>query len=403
VRPDIPDLPTLFSVLYRLAADERMLVVLDEFPYLLPSRVADRDDLLTAVQAVMEERDASKLKLVLCGSHIGQMGSLLSESSPLRGRLTPLRIDPLRLADAQAFVDAGTATERIERYAVAGGTTLYLDELGHGGTLRRRVCESVLDSRGPLFDDPREVLEQDLRQPGVYFSLLEELSAGERALADLAAALGTRTNELGPYLSMLREMQLVEQVAPVTSAPGGRDRRYRLGDGFLRFWFRFVFPFQEDLRTGLRPADHFDGEIAPALADHVAPVFESLCREWTRRTLGRRASRVGSWWGPALNALRRSRERFHEEIDIVGTSRSAVTLAGECKWTGEPMSAKVLSDLEIYKLPALRQAKAKIAARGPLILLFSKSGFDDRLVTAAAEREDLLLVDAEQVVTDLSA
>ena len=37
IRPDIADLPSLFRVLYRLAAEKRTLVVIDEFPYLLPA------------------------------------------------------------------------------------------------------------------------------------------------------------------------------------------------------------------------------------------------------------------------------------------------------------------------------------------------------------------------------
>jgi uncharacterized protein len=402
LRPDLPDLAALFSVLYTLAQERKLLAVIDEFPYLLPSRSSDRGDVLTAVQAVMEERDASKLKLLLCGSHIGQMETLLSERSPLRGRLTPLAVTPLRFADAQPFIDAGTASERIERYAVAGGATLYLDELGRGGDLRQRICDSVLDSRGPLFNDPREVLEEELRQPGVYFSLLEELSAGARSVADLATALGKKTNELGPYLKTLREMQLVEQIAPLTAGRTARDHRYRLSDGFLRFWFRFVFPFQDDLRSGLEPADHFDGEIGPVLAEHVAPVFESLCREWTRKELGRHASRIGSWWGPALNHLRQRNERFEEEIDIVGMGRAAVRIVGECKWTSGRLTAKVLDDLEQYKLPAMRQAAIKLASRGPLIVLFSRTGFKSNLVELAAGREDVRLVDAEQLVADMT-
>jgi uncharacterized protein len=400
-RPDLPDLPALFSVLYTLGQREKLLVVVDEFPYLLPSRSSGRVGVLTAVQAVMEERDASKLKLMLCGSHIGQMTSLLSESSPLRGRLAPLSVDPLRFGDAQHFIDAGTARERIERYAVAGGATLYLDELGRGRDLRDRVCASVLDSRGPLFNDPREVLEEELRQPGVYFSLLEELAGGAKSITDLAAALGKRTNELGPYLDTLRQMQLVEQTAPLTAGRTGRDHRYRLGDGFLRFWFRFVFPCQDDLRSGLRPTDHFDGEIRPVLAEHVAPVFESLCREWTRKELGRHASRVGSWWGPALNQLRRTGERTAEEVDVVGIGRSAVTVVGECKWTAGRLTRRVLDDLEAFKLPAMRQAKIKFAASGPLIVLFSRSGFKDNLVEHAASRPDVELIDVEQLVADL--
>lgn len=401
-RPDLPDLPALFSALHQLAREQKILAVIDEFPYLLPSLTTRRDETLTAIQAVMEERDSTALKLVLCGSHIGQMTTLLSESSPLRGRLTPLSVEPLRFADAQAFMPELTAQQRVERYAVAGGMSLYLDELGRGSAdLRERVCQRVLNHRGPLFNDPREVLEEELRQPRIYFSLLEELALGMRSIGDLATALSRRSTELSPYLDTLKDLRLVERMAPVTADRSFRDHRYRIADAFLKFWFRFVFNFQEDLRAGLHPNDHYDGEVAPVLADHVAPTFESLCREWTRSHLGARASRVGAWWGIALNEHRRSGERQVEEVDVVGVQRSIVTIIGECTWTNRSMTPKVLTDLETYKLPAMRQAKLRFPAAGPLIVLFSRS-FTSSLVDIAATRADVRLVTLDDLVSGLS-
>jgi hypothetical protein len=395
VRPDLPDLPALFRVLYRLAGRERALVVIDEFPYLLPGTERARREALSGVQAAIEEeRDGSRLRLVLCGSHIAQMRGLLGEESPLRGRLTPLATEALSFADARPFLGGGHAQGRIERFAVAGGMPMYLAELGRRDSLRAAVCESVLDRRGPLFNDPREILEEEFRRPGVYFSLLEELAVRERGMEDLTSALRVSHSTLGPYLSELGRMQLVEKLTPLTAR---RDLRYRLRDDFLRFWFRFVFPFQESLRAGLRPRDHYDAEVAPALPEHVAPVFERICRRWVRRNLGTRATRVGPWWGRALDRLRAGGERGSEEIDVVGAARSRVTVVGECKWTGARMGAEVLGDLERFKLPALRQAGARFAAGGPEIVLFSRSGFKDGLAAQAADRDDVRLIGLDEL------
>lgn len=46
---------------------------------------------------------------------------------------------------------------RIERFTVSGGMTRHLAELGLGD-LRTAVCRGALDRRGPLFNDPRSVL-----------------------------------------------------------------------------------------------------------------------------------------------------------------------------------------------------------------------------------------------------
>jgi AAA+ ATPase superfamily predicted ATPase len=397
VRPALGSVPALVDALYRVAEEQKLLVVIDEFPYLLPPRARDRDEALSAIQARMELRDASQLKLVLCGSYIGQMERLLH--GPLRGRLTPLLVEPLRFAEAQAFVAVDApAAERIERYAVSGGMSLYLDELARGGSVRDRVCSRVLDSRGPLFNDPREVLEEQLRTPGVYYSLLEELSTGSKSLGDLGAALGRTTPHLQGYLETLRDMRLVERTAPITARAHERAFRYRLADDFMRFWFRFVFPFQEELRTGLAPSTLYDDEIAPRLADHVSPTFESLCRQWVL-AIGH-ATSVGSWWGIALNDLRRGGVRTSEEIDVVGRRRGLVSVVGECRWTRKQMGLDVLGDLESYKIPALRQAGARISSDA-VIALFSRSGFATGLVRAAAARDDVLLLGPDEIAAAL--
>lgn len=398
VRPALTDVPSLLQTLYTLAADRKLLAVIDEFPYLLPTNEGDRDEVLTGIQAVMEERDASRCKLVLCGSYIGQMERLLT--GPLRGRLTSLLLDPLDFGQARPYLDGDAdAVERIERYAVAGGMSLYLDELGRGGTLRHRLCTRVLDPRGPLFNDPREVLEEELRYPGVYYSLLEELSTGSKSLTDLATALGRRTPDLQGYLKTLRGMRVVDRHVPVTARQEERNHRWSLGDDFMRFWFRFVFPYQEELKTGLAPSALYREEIEPQLAEHVSPTFEALCRQWLLRS--GRATRIGAWWGNALDEHRRARTRMTEEIDVVGLTRSAVGVIGECKWTKAPMALGVLEDLHAYKIPAMRQAKVRFARGGPRTVLFSRGGFRGDLRQVAERRDDVTLVSAEQLVADL--
>ncbi len=399
LRPEIRTVPDLFRVLYRLGAERKTLAVIDEFPYLLPAARRERQEVLTAIQAVIEEeRDSSKTKFVLCGSQIATMERLTAEESPLHGRLRRLFVSPLGPDECVPFIEAEGPRDWVERYSVGGGMPLYLDELGRGGPLRKLLEENVLHRLGSLFEEPPFVLQQELQRPGVYFSLLEEIATGPRTLGDLAAALGTSGTSLTEYLRALQEMRIVDRDLPITSRPNATGYRYRLADGFFGFWFRFVRPFAAELEAGLAPADLWLTEIAPAFPDHIAPAFEALCRRWARANLGDRASRVGAWWGPALNELRASGERTAEEIDVVGVARGRVSLVGECKWTAKPVSVYLLAEIERFKLPALVQSGAKLAKDGPLIVLFSRSGFTAGLRRLAASREDLRLVELADVV-----
>lgn len=385
IRPSLPDFPSLLRHLYRIGNDQKLLVVIDELPYLLPDG-EERTRVLSQAQAVMEEeRDRSQTRLVLCGSLIAQMESLLAADSPLHGRLRILDVEPMSFGDSVSLREPGESSEdQIVRYAICGGMARYLAELGRG-PLRETICTRVLDRHGELFNDPRWVLEQELRAPAPYFSVLEALTrrpAGTQRLTDL---LQMPSSSLWPLLKTLDAMRLVRSSRPVGAPQSARNTRHELTEGFTRFWFRFVYPHQDAIEGGLRPVDLWKAEVEPSLTDFVAPAFEDLCRRYVRLRYGSEAPQVGSWWGKSLNRLRRSGSRQTEELDVAGTHRSRMTIAGECKWTSKPMPLDVLSDLREYKLPAItEEAKLKLPAAGPRVLLFSRSGFDPNLREAAA-------------------
>lgn len=402
-RPELRSVAELIRILYLLGSEQPVLAAVDEFPFLLPESSNAREGALSEVQAVMEEhRDHSRTKLLLCGSLIGQMEGLFAETSPLHGRLRRLDVWPMTFEEARGMMTgARVAERRIVRYAVAGGMARYLRELGHG-PLKTAVCRGVLDRHAPLFDDPRSVLEQELRSPAVYFSILESLADGPTSTEHLTQSLQMRSNSLSFYLDTLRQMRLLTTTTPVGAPNDSRRSKHRISDGFIRFWFRYTFPNQEALQEGLSAEDLWAAEVEPTLADFVASAYEELCVRYTRRMHGMRAPTVGGWWGPALNRLRRTKERSVEEIDVLAARKHQLVIAGECKWTTAPMPLRVLTDLREFKLPAVAQeGRLRAPAVGPRILLFCRSGFTAEL-TAAAEADDQVeLVDLEMLIAGL--
>jgi AAA+ ATPase superfamily predicted ATPase len=398
LRPELVDLAGLFRLLFSQARRERSLVVIDEFPWLLPTSESDAERVLSSIQAAFEEeRETSRLKLVLCGSQVGQMEALMSERNPLHGRLVPLQLRPLSFDEAAPFLAGAEPLARIERYAVAGGMPRYLAELT-GGSLRDRAIRRVLDRNGPLWDEARIILDQELRQPATYFSILEQLAGGDKHVDEIASRARLDNTVVSRYLATLEHLRIVARSLPIGAPPTSRAGHWRLIDPFFRFWFRFVFPYQVELEAGLRPSDLWDNVVAPQLADHVAPTFEDLCRAWIRVNHGARASRVGSWWGNALDHYRRSGERTTEEIDIVGLGGNAVTVVGECRWRTKPVGPQLLHDLLTYKIPALGQSGHTISDELE-IFVFSRAGFTAGARRAANESGRISLVDAKAVAT----
>ena len=189
----------------------------------------------------------------------------------------------------------------VDRYAVAGGMARYLGELGHG-SLRTRVCAGVLDRRGPLFDDPRAVLEQELRNPATYFSILEcsptgppRPSASRMRCRSTARRSTFYLDTLGAQCDCFHARRRLERPR-VPHAQVPRKRRLHPVPGSVR-----VRKPREGLQEGLALQDLWDADIEPHLADFVASTFEELSYPLHRvaSLRPRRSPRPAGRWGPA--------------------------------------------------------------------------------------------------------
>lgn len=397
IQPDVGDVSSLFRTIYRLSRRGKILVVIDEFPLLLGTTQAAVDRTLSGIQAVIEEeRDGSRLKLIVCGSAIGQMEALQGAANPLHGRLIPLEVRPIKRLDAPLFLPGNAPDTLFTRYTISGGMPRYLAALA-SGSIEAAVCREILRPDAPLWNEGRTIVQQELAEPGTHFSILEQLATGDKRVGEVGAAMRTPAKHLSPYLAKLERLRLVERTLPFGAPPTRRDSQWRLSDPFLRFWFRFVFPFQAELEAGLDPVDLFRGEIKPDLSHFVSPAFEDAARNHARMSLGSLATRVGRWWGKSLHAHRRSGERSTEEIDLVGTARNRVTVVGEARWTNRMMGLDILSDLETFKIPALAQDGLTIT-ENLSIVLYSRSGYTTSLREHAHDNPNIDLVDVNAML-----
>jgi AAA+ ATPase superfamily predicted ATPase len=388
-RPALPDLETFFRVLYRRARQERRIAVIDELPNLVK---VDRDLPATLLKVMEEEAAQSKLKLILTGSHVAMMEEILAERQPLHDRLQPMPLRPLDFWRSRLVLGEGDPERHLVAYGIAGGMPKYLTELAGAEDPVATLAGVTLSPLGRLFSEARTVLAQELDAPATHFSLLAALALGPADYATIEKRSRVEHNKIGRYLATLQSLELVTARFPVTDPDRkSHSRLYVLADGFLRFWFRYVFPFEADLEAGLDPTVIIEQEIAPTLADHLAPTIEEIAREWVRRNRIGDATRVGPWWGPALDQYRRTNQRTNEEIDIVGLRGSRATVVGEVRWRTDPMSVGILGELERYKLPALAQAGIDVPS--PTIVLVSRSGFTTGLHEAAAKDRRIRLVD----------
>jgi len=360
----------------------RPVVVLDEFTYLTGGNRAIPSILQKAWDTTLKH---SSVCLILCGSYVGMMErEVLSYGAPLYGRRTgSWRLDPLDLAAAAQFVPAYDAVQALETWAILGGIPYYLETFDDNLPVLDNVRAHILHPRSLLYDEPRLLLMEELREPRNYFSILQAIAHGRTRRNEIAQAAHLPLSSVGKYLDVLRSLGIVGRQVPITETRPEKSRKgvYDIEDPFLRFWFRFVHPFRDRLELGYLDAV-VDEEVRPHLDQFVAQAFE-LAAHWL---IARRAqqgalsvtpSRVGRWWSP------------QGEIDLVALDdRHSELLVGECKWTERPVGVNVLEELK---------GKVGLLPGGPwgriVYALCAKRGFTPALrARAASGDEEILLI-----------
>ncbi|WP_226007402.1 ATP-binding protein [Natrinema salinisoli] len=382
--PSLRNVRRDWEALLEALGEEDAVVVIDEFPFL----IEEDESLPSRIQRVWDmELQDTEMTLVLVGSSISVMeDKVLSGSAPLYGRRTAaIDLKPLSAADARQFFPEYDPETAITAWSVYGGTPYYLQTIDPDEDLGTNIQQSVLSERGLLYSEPEFLLRTELRQPNTYFSILRALAHGRRTPNEIAGMAGVESGSLSTYLQKLRRLRLVERHIPVTESPTASKRgRYRIAAPLFRFWFRFVYGNQDRLR--MLGEDAYDELVAPELTDYVSPLFERLCQRALPGFVDRRFGAVGQWW-------------FKEhELDVLGLTNDGL-VAGECKFTSQPVSEGVLADLE-RTTAEVRWSEGPADAK-TLYVLFSRSGYTDDLERVADGRDDVRLFDLSETLSAL--
>ncbi len=268
---EFPDWGAALGYAAERSREERLVLVLDEFPYLCDGNKG----LPSIVQGFWDRQGKrSQLMLVLCGSQVSFMErEVLAERSPLFGRRTgQRRLEPLAPSEALRFFPGWSHDEALAAYGVLGGMPAYLARFRPERSLGENLLREVLRPEGFLFDEVQFLLRGELNSPATYNSILAAVARGAERVGDIALSVGVDSPTANKYLSVLRELRLVERDVPLTDPDPLRSRKgtYRIADRFLAFHFRHVQPNLSLIEAG---------RGARVLEEHVAPDLERLRRE----------------------------------------------------------------------------------------------------------------------------
>jgi len=339
-----------FEQAARLAKQDRMALILDEFTYLMALERGIAGILQNAWDHHLQR---ANIFLIISGSHVGMMErGVLSYQAPLYGRATSrLLLQPLPFKATKSFFPKYRPDERVALYAIFGGVPAYWEQFNPGISLDKNIKDNLLGGANLLQDEPRLLLQDFVSEIHNYAAILRAIAQGHRTPREIASSSGLNDRHISMYLSTLVNTGFVERRIPITEQASSRLGRHHITDPFLRFYYRFLSRRQSQLALGID--DQILAEIKKHLVDFIGThTWEELCQEWLLRATGQKIlpflpDQVGSIW---------NREA---QIDVAGINFMEKTLIlGECKWDRHPMDLDILKKL-IEKTEKVLPAEGK--------------------------------------------
>lgn len=384
----------LFQAVANYKPNEKKVLVIDEFPYLVKVNDSFPSILQNAWDEILKD---SNVMLILCGSLISMMKKhALSYESPLYGRRTAqMRIAPLPFTTVYENQKL-SFEEAAEQYSITGGVPKYMEFFSDGQPLYEQIKENVLSKNGFLYEEPNFLLTDEVQVPTNYFSIIKVIADGNHKLGMIAGILGLETSALTPYLKTLSELGFIEKQVPVTERNAEKTRKglYFISDNFLRFWFRYVYPYKGELELDNTQIslDELDKDFKEKF---VAFAYEDICKEIFARLCSDKAidftpSKIGSYW---LND-----KSGNTQIDVMAVDTANKRLfAGECKYHNQPIDADVYFEL-VKKVDNSSEIKSAFKGYTVIYGVFSKSGFTSRMTDISNSNPNLFLINETSAV-----
>ncbi|MCR5800084.1 MAG: AAA family ATPase [Lachnospiraceae bacterium] len=374
---EYPSFAELFEMIDNraTAGEDKNIIVFDEFQYLLKYSNDFTKELFLFLN-----NSSKEYYVFLISSSIEWVENNMVKKIGMDARNITgfIKIKELGFASFREYFGKMRYDECVTGYSILGGIPKLWTYFDRNKGLRENIVNNLLDVNSPLLNYGEEAVKKELRETGVYNTILCALALGKNKLNDLYNHTLFSRAKISVYIKNLMELGFVSKEFSVDTEGRNNTQKgiYDICINYVYFTYKYIFPFKNELYEDNRAA-FYDKHIKPNLKSYTAKFFPLVCREYleTMNAYGKlpiRYSKLGRWIGKLGT------------IDFVATDDNDNTLLVLCNWE-KPMIR--FDDYE-WLLFCAKQAKI----RADYCMLISAQGFDEKLKFAGNSKKNISLV-----------
>ncbi|HOO25794.1 MAG TPA: ATP-binding protein, partial [Clostridiales bacterium] len=276
------DIESLLEYIFELSEKEKLILVLDEYPYLRES-VKGLDSI---VQSVVDKyRECSKCKLIILGSYVEIMKSLLEHSNPLYGRVDlTIHLKQMDYYESAMFYPGFTHEDKVRIYSVFGGIPYYNRLIDDTKSVRENIIDLIASSGARLENEVSGYLSAEISKITNANEVFEALSRGYSKYSDVLSQSHVSSGPtLIDVLDRLIRMEVVEKKAPINDPNNKKKMGYYVSDNLSLFYYRYIFKYLSQLKI-MDSEVFYSKYIEKDFEEKYVPQqFENICKQYLIR------------------------------------------------------------------------------------------------------------------------
>jgi len=282
--------------------------------------------------------------LILCGSIASFMVSRIIHSKALYGRITlEILLKGLLPDEAAKFFENKRSKEEILRYLlVLGGVPRYLEEINLNRSFNQNVNTLCFSKNGLMVDEINKIFYSQFKEAETYLKIVSVLKSSLLTFKEISEKTGMPSGgNLKKALDLLINAELVDFYISMDKGWNTKFKKYRLGDEFLVFYFKYIEPNTRLIRAGGQTR-LFEKVSADSLDVWLGFAFERFCLKHS----GYLAGLMGFRDEMLLASPYFKREEPGFQADLVYKRTDRVIVICEIKHSNERISTKIIPEME---------------------------------------------------------
>lgn len=374
------DIESLLDYIFELSSKEKLVLVLDEYPYLRES-VKGMDSILQSV--IDKHRKTAKITLIILGSYVEVMRSLLEHANPLYGRVDlTINLKQMDYYESSLFYPNYTAEDKVRIYSVFGGIPYYNRLIDDSKSVKENIIELIASPGARLENEVSMYLNAELSKIVNANEVFETLARGFSKYSDILSQSHVSSGPtLVDVIDKLIRMEVVTKTAPINDSGNKKKTAYSICDNLSLFYFRYIFKYSSQMNI-MDSEVFYRKYIEKDFEEYYVPhLFEDICRQYLIRE-----NKVGKI-DPVIEKIGKyyyddPQKRTNGEFDIVTEDERGYVFY-EVKFRKKHISDEMINE-EIEQVRATGLECYKY-------VFFSRSGFN------CEKRDNVRLIELDEL------